>query len=247
MDSRSEHRFRLRPLPTLAMLVCVPVLLWLAHWQLDRARFRQALEDERAAVALQPPVELAQLSALTEPTFRRVSLEGWFDRARAVLLINRSRDGQAGVELVQPFLDVRSDQWVLVNRGWLPWPDRSMPPAFETPEGILTVEAWVARPERRLVTERDPADKEWPIQATRLDPQEVWDALDRPGLETVLRLSPGPAAYRVDWPVAVYSPARHLGYAAQWFALAVAMVALWIRLCRAPHVRPPARAAWRHP
>jgi cytochrome oxidase assembly protein ShyY1 len=47
------------------------------------------------------------------------------------------RDGKAGVELLQPFHDQASGQWLLVNRGWLPWPDRRVPVQFVTPDQAL--------------------------------------------------------------------------------------------------------------
>ena len=43
-----------------------------------------------------------------------------------------------------------------------------------------------------------------------------------------LRLEPGPSAYRADWAITSMSPSQHLGYAVQWFALAAALLALFI-------------------
>lgn len=53
------------------------------------------------------------------------------------------RDGKAGVELLQPFHDQASGLWLLLNRGWLPWPDRRTPPVFSTPEQPVNLDAWV--------------------------------------------------------------------------------------------------------
>ena len=36
----------------------------------------------------------------------------------------RELEEEVGVELLQPFQDQASGQWLLLNRGWLPWPDR---------------------------------------------------------------------------------------------------------------------------
>ena len=46
------------------------------------------------------------------------------------------------MELLQPFYDQASGLWVLLNRGWLPWPDRRTPVQFDTPDGVLQLNAW---------------------------------------------------------------------------------------------------------
>jgi cytochrome oxidase assembly protein ShyY1 len=45
-----------------------------------------------------------------------------------------------------------------------------------------------------------------------------------------LRLAPGPAAYRLDWPVVAMGPEKHLGYAVQWFAMAATLTVLALYL-----------------
>ena len=54
--------------------------------------------------------------------------------------------------------------------------------------------------------------------------------LGRGGLPFEVRLEPGPASYRVDWPIVSMSPSKHVGYAVQWFALAAALLGLFIYL-----------------
>jgi cytochrome oxidase assembly protein ShyY1 len=73
-----------------------------------------------------------ELQHTADPAFRRVRLHGQFDAAHSLLLDNRQRDGKVGVELLQPFQDQAAGLWLLVNRGWLPWPDRRTPPQFTT-------------------------------------------------------------------------------------------------------------------
>lgn len=68
----------------------------------------------------------------------------------------------------------------------------------------------------------------WPRLINHVAPGELWALLERQGVDRELRLEPGPAAYRADWPVTSMSPQQHLGYAVQWFALAAALLALFI-------------------
>jgi cytochrome oxidase assembly protein ShyY1 len=119
---------RPRLAPTLVLLVLLPVMIALGFWQLDRGAQKQQLLDTWARHRDAAPVLGTDLYTLPDPDFRRVTLRGTFDPDHSLLLDNRQRDGQVGVELLQPFHDQASGLWVLINRGWLPWPDRRTPP-----------------------------------------------------------------------------------------------------------------------
>ncbi|MBF3306266.1 hypothetical protein HKW73_33805, partial [Pseudomonas aeruginosa] len=45
-----------------------------------------------------------------------------------------------------------------------------------------------------------------------------------------IRLEPGDASFDTDWPLVSMPPERHTGYAVQWFALATALLALYLYL-----------------
>lgn len=224
----SEARGRWLALLALALLL--PLLLGLGFWQLERAaqkRALQALAGERAA---QPAIDLAALAGLADPQLRRVWLHGHFDAAHSLLLDNRLRDGRPGVELLQPFLDHASGRWVLVNRGWLAWPDRREMPRFTTPAGELRLLAQVYRmPGQPLRLGALPAGGDFPRLVTAVDAAALWRELGRAGLADELRLLDGPGRQRGDWPLLNMTPHKHLGYAVQWFALAATLLglALW--------------------
>ena len=146
-----------------------------------------------------------------------------------MLLDNRTRDGRVGVELLQPFYDQPSGLWLLLNRGWLPWPDRRTPVSFSTPAGALQLQAWIyVAPGESFQLQADQPGNAWPQLLTRVDAGALWRQLGRAGWPYELRLLPGPAAYQADWAVVAMGPEKHLGYAVQWFALAVALACLFI-------------------
>ena len=135
--------FRPGWVPTLVVLMLLPGLIALGCWQLGRAQEKRALLVSYAERQASEPVAITQLMQSEDPAYMRVQLFGQFDAAHSLLLDNSVRDGQVGVELLQPFLDQASGAWLLVNRGWLPWPDRRNPVQFITPESAVNVNAWV--------------------------------------------------------------------------------------------------------
>ena len=168
---------------------------------------------------------------MADPAFRRVHLRGQFDGEHSVLLDNRMRNGKAGVELLQPFHDQASGLWLLLNRGWLPWPDRRAPPVFSTPEQPVNLDAWVyVAPGETFQLHADPATTHWPRLLTALHPATLWAELGRSGFAYELRVEAGPGTYDTTWPIVAMGPEKHLAYAVQWFAMALALLSLYLYL-----------------
>lgn len=240
MSVPAVRPFRPGLLPTLLVLTLLPLLLGLGFWQLQRAEGKRVLLAEQAVRSLEPALDLLGLQVAGEQAFRRVRLVGEFDDGHSLLLDNRQRGGRVGVELLQPFLDRPSGRWVLLNRGWLPWPQRATPPAFDTPQGELQLLATVYLPAGEAFLLGDGAPGEgWPRLVNAVDAPTLWRELGRDGLAAELRLAPGPASYVGDWPVVAMGPEKHLGYAVQWFALAATLLGLylWLGVKQAREVR----------
>ncbi|MBM7062608.1 SURF1 family protein [Pseudomonas sp. UL073] len=222
-------RFRPGVLPSLIVLALLPVLIGLGFWQLARAEEKRQLLASYEARRQAEPMAVAALERHSDPAFRRVVLHGQFDAQHSLLLDNRIHQGQVGVELLQPFYDQASDLWVLLNRGWLPWPDRRTAPTFTTPDGAQTLTAWVyVPPGATFQLHSDPTGGDWPRLVTAVDPAALWQQLGRGGLSRELRLEGGAAAYLTDWPIIAMGPEKHTGYAVQWFALAAALCGLFV-------------------
>ncbi|MDR9751254.1 SURF1 family protein [Pseudomonas sp. SZMC_28357] len=223
--------FRPGVVPTLAVALLLPLLVCLGFWQLSRGAEKTALLNAYAERRAAEPMASIELPHTQDPAFRRVRLHGQFDGEHSLLLDNRQRNGKVGVELLQPFLDQASGLWLLVNRGWLPWPDRRTPAQFSTPKQALALDAWVyVAPGATFQLHADPATSTWPQLVTAVDPAKLWSSLGREGFAYELRAEGGPTAYLADWPVVAMGPEKHLAYAVQWFALAIALFGLYLYL-----------------
>ncbi|MFJ3486703.1 SURF1 family protein [Pseudomonas sp. NPDC090202] len=226
-----NRRFRPGIVPTLVVLALLPVLVSLGFWQLGRGEEKRVMLATWAERRAAPPMSAELLPSTVDPAYRRVQLRGSFDAEHSLLLDNSTREGKVGVELIQPFHDQASGLWLLINRGWLPWPDRRTPPVFDTPAQPLNLDAWVyVAPGATFQLHPDAQSGTWPKLVTAVDPVKVWPELNREGFAHELRLEPGPAAYGTDWPVVAMGPEKHLGYAVQWFAMATALVGLYLYL-----------------
>ncbi len=225
------NRFRPGIAPTLVVLALLPLFVSLGLWQLSRGEEKRVMLAHYAERRTAPAISAERLPATADPAYRRVQLRGMFDPEHSLLLDNSTREGRVGVELIQPFHDQVSGLWLMVNRGWLPWPDRRTPPVFDTPAQPLNLDAWVyVSPGATFQLHPDAQGDAWPKLVTAVDLSKVWPILGHDGFVHELRLEPGPAAYRVDWPVVAMGPEKHLGYAVQWFAMATALLGLYLYL-----------------
>ncbi|KMN17416.1 SURF1 family protein [Pseudomonas weihenstephanensis] len=225
--------FRPGLVPTLVVAMLLPMLVLLGFWQLQRAEQKRQLLDTYAQHRNAAPLSVEQLLSSPEPAFRRVHLRGHLDAQHSLLLDNRIRDGKVGVELLQPFQDLASGQWLLLNRGWIEWPSRRTPPVFSTPDQLLELEGWVyASPGAPFQLHADPTQAHWPRLITAVFPARLWAELGRSGSAEEIRIQPGPVAYQADWSVIAtgMGPEKHTAYAVQWFAMALALCGLYLYL-----------------
>jgi cytochrome oxidase assembly protein ShyY1 len=124
-----------------------------------------------------------------------------------------------------------SGETYLVNRGWLAAPRRGTLPVAPPPDREVRIEV-VPWPSTGLgvLAGADDWNEGWPKRVQRMDVERMASIVPV-AVQMELRLeggSPGvlePVAATLD-----LAPARHIGYAVQWFALAVALAVTWLVL-----------------
>ncbi len=230
------RRFRLGLWPTLAVAVLLPAMVALGLWQLHRAEEKRALQEEYDARARGPAVRIEpRLQRAADLRFYRVVAHGRYETANQLYIDNRVHQGRAGYHVVTPLRIEDSEVRVLVNRGWVaPGPDREHLPAAPVSDGAQEVTGIATVP----------ADKPFrlgPEDALRDDGRTVWQHVDLarfaagvryPVQPVVVLLDPQSPAGGLtrDWNRLDAGIAVHQGYAFQWFALAVTLLALYLFL-----------------
>lgn len=215
-----------------AALLVIAAFFWLGLWQLGRQDGKQALLDDVAGtIARKDPVPLA---AAGDPQRARSydwsAGPGRFAEAPAVLLDNQQRNGRAGVRAYRAFVPEAGDTPVLVELGWLPLPPERSLPAVPRPEGLLEIAGLLLPPPSHGIGPAGVARQgDGTLLAIGLEPAMLAGELGQPALAPrVLKLDPAlDLGYARDLDVLpnTLPPERHLGYAVQWFALALAVLA----------------------
>jgi surfeit locus 1 family protein len=110
---------------TLLAIVAVGVMVRLGIWQLDRLEQRRSFNRQVLSVRDLPPLELARAvpDDLETQLYRQATADGVYDYAHQVLLTNQGYQDQLGVHLLTPMKVTGTEQYILVDRGWVPFSD----------------------------------------------------------------------------------------------------------------------------
>lgn len=226
--------FRPGILPSALVIVMFPVLLSLGFWQLDRAETKESIYRTFLEKRKMPSVELNSTmikSPNEDMIWKNISIAGRFVSVPTYLLDNQVQDGVAGYHVITPFLIEGMETIILVNRGWVPAPQmRDQLPEISTPETRLRLDGTlyevVQNPFLKDVAGDMPVNGLLRVQQllpARIDPVPGYDTFNY-----LLRLAPdADAGYKRDWPEPGSGMEKHLGYAFQWFMLAVVLVIIY--------------------
>ena len=228
-----SRRFSARPLPVLLAMAGVACLIALGTWQLGRAAEKRALAAAFAAGDA-PAVPLPAAGA-PHGRYARIEARGQYLAGTQFLLDNMTHGGQAGYRVLTPLLTL-SGTVLLVDRGWLPpgasratLPEVVVDAAERTVSGRLDV-----LPRAGLHPAAAP-EQGWPRRISYPTQAEIELALGRPVYAEVLLLDASrPDGYLRDWQPPGPTAERHLGYALQWYALALTLTVLFV----AAHLHP---------
>ena len=231
---------------TLATVMLIPTLLFLGFWQLDRADEKVDLiarMDERRVLPPITPLQAQQLrvDALAD---RQVALSATFTDGQYVLLDNRLRSGRFGYEVVA-FVE---DQGFVVplNLGWIEGDaSRQTLPEVSLPVGTHELTGRLYQPSSEaFMLGANPFPAALPGVVQQLSFADWAGNLEAQFAQPIFAFEVRagefePVAFVADWATVNQTPAKHQGYAVQWFTMAAALglafifrssnIASWLR------------------
>ncbi|MHA1113678.1 MAG: SURF1 family protein [Alphaproteobacteria bacterium] len=226
----SAWRFRPTLWPTVFTLPALAVLIGLGTWQMERMTWKQDMIETRgaraSAVALAAP---ARIDDFAEMEFRRVRVEGAFLHGKEMYLGARTLRGNVGYQVVTPLR--RSDgSFLLVNRGWVPRVKRD--PETRTagqPTGKVVVEGLVRSPgfKGAFPPDNQPEKNFW--FHVDIPAMTAWAGLgDVANYVVDAGPAPNPGGLPIGGQTRIHLRNEHLQYALTWYALAVALLVIYI-------------------
>jgi len=220
--------------PWIFFLLTFSVLIGLGCWQLARYETKTDLLVAYKQGSHLSPINFSEINKAAASSFVKVRVHGHFLAAKTLLLMHRYHQHRLGFEVITPFKPSRAQNDLLINRGWLPLTQLSK---VRAQKGEQTLIGYLKYPEYQFILGQNVIStiKQKTYQIQRLNINEISQLLKIPLYPFVLRLNatqPKVAGgYIRDWKITTMSPKKHLGYAFQWFSMAIALCIAFMVFC----------------
>lgn len=215
-----------RVVPLLAAAIAIAGFARLGFWQLDRAAQKETL-----VAGFSDTLPHRQLgNDETTTLFERVQVRGRWLGERQVLIDNITRNGRVGYYVITPAELSGDDQLLLVNRGWVD-KQRGIPDDAQW-QGTSDWAEFRGRVGRlpRAALQTGAAfeqTRSWPKIAVYPTLDEVARELGNELRPFVLLLDADQdRGFERNWQPVKSGAMTHYGYAFQWFAMALTVVAV---------------------
>jgi len=218
--------------PSLITLVMFGILMSLGFWQLDRAEQKQDLLGEFSGGSEQAPFRLDEtMLSFDDLQYQFATAVGAYDAKRQFLLDNRTHNGIAGYEVLTPLRLAGGSFAVLVNRGWIPLgASRAQLPELPVSDEGREVIGRIKRVSLEGFRLGEEELREgWPYRIQHVDTDFLGDELGYRLMPIVLLLGPEERdGFVREWHPLTFGPERNVGYAVQWFGLALALAIIYL-------------------
>ena len=227
----SGWQFRVSFWPTVAAIFFIVITVMLGNWQLSRAQEKEERQAQLNQLSQQPVISIPTSPIrLEDYQFRKVEVHGTYVPTHTIYLDNKIKKGRAGYQIITPVRLGESSMHVLINRGWVvAGRTRSDLPDIPTPTDKVTISGIVESPTMRTLE-----------LSTETVSGQVWENLhlDRYRKATGLTLQPLVVLQENnvkdgllrEWTRPDSGASRNLGYAFQWFSMALAILILYLVL-----------------
>ena len=219
-------------MPASLIVATLVLLVSLGFWQLDRANEKRAIEDQ-IAIAKSGDAELVTSAEfLKDKEYYHVRIQGSYIDDKQFIYDNQIVDQVSGYYVLTPFILKGASNAVLINRGFIPWNGKRETLAdIGIAEKLTEIEVKISKPVKRMELKTSEIKGEFPvlIQALDLDEMSATAALNF--VSVVGLLSPeAENGFVRQWEPYTVSIERHVGYAIQWFLMALVLAFIGIRL-----------------
>lgn len=231
---------------TLLTIVVLALFVRLGFWQIHRAEEKRALISQFEA-GRGTTVALRSDNAATLPRYQRIEAVGHYDGKHQVLLDNMpshgpspgpspgpSQGGKPGYRVLTPF-ELAEGGWLLVDRGWIPQgATRTDLPDTKVADHVRSITGRLDELPQPGIRMGDNAAAVmaagWPRVMSFPRHEELEQVLGRSLQRRIVLLDATQAdGYERVWEAHFgFGPPRHLGYAVQWFALAAAVLVVYL-------------------
>jgi len=235
-----QYEFQFRWSLFVVLLLLVPLGLFLATWQMDRAKEKEAIEDLKQQNVAQDVVNIRPSdNNLTKMIYRDVEVSGDLVLEKQILLDNQKHNRKPGYHVFTPLRLRGSNTYILIVRGWVQQgADRRFIPDLPGPEKVVKIQGKAAKIPVVGMKVGEPGESGmiWPKRLTYIDLHWLEKETGFSFLPYIVYQTKGnDFGLTRDWKQQFQMknrmpPEKHMGYALQWLALTVLVVIMYLIL-----------------
>lgn len=205
----------------------VALFFMLGVWQVHRYHFKKNLlavyQNNLIAEPQAFPTDVTQ--------FQHIKVEGQYVNELTMLIQNRIYHDQMGYEVLTP-LKIANDKLLLVDRGWVPEAQFKNIQNTTTQKQNVTGHIKLLNESQFILGQNILNPKSKPLVMQKIDITEIEKITQQIFYPFILRLDASqPNGFVRDWIISSMPPERHMGYAVQWFALALMLLIAYFCFC----------------
>jgi surfeit locus 1 family protein len=213
----------------LLCLLFFVLLCQLGVWQLHRYHFKKTLLTTYEQRVDERPQDFLAVVQKGDVQFQHVQVVGNYLPEKTMLVQNRVHDEQVGYDVITPFQIKGQNKLLLVNRGWV----KSLM-AEHNLQNVTSVTGVIKLlNEYQFILGKNILQPlASPVVMQKVDTLELSALLQAPVYPFILRLDAvAPNGFVREWSAVNVNPQRHMGYAVQWFLMALVLLGAYLCFC----------------
>ena len=219
-------------LPSILITATFAFLVSLGFWQLDRADEKRGIEAS-IKLANTGSVELiVEEEGLKNKEYYEVRLQGKYLSDKQFIYDNQIVDQVSGYYVLTPYALAGQSKAILINRGFIPWNGRRDKLAdIVIGQETREIKVQISKPIKRMELKPSEVGIQFPALIQSIDLQDMADRA-KVDFSSVIGLLDASASngFIRKWEPYTGSIEKHIGYAVQWFLMALVLAIIGIRI-----------------
>ena len=219
-------------LPSILITATFAFLVSLGFWQLERADDKRSIEASIKQANTGSVELIKKEEGLQSKEYYEVRLQGKYLSDKQFIYDNQIVDQVSGYYVLTPYALEGQSKAILINRGFIPWNGRRDKLAdIVIGQETREIKVQISKPIKRMELKPSEVGIQFPVLIQSIDLQDMADRakIDFSSVIGLLDASASNGFIR-KWEPYTGSIEKHIGYAVQWFLMALVLAIIGIRI-----------------
>ena len=219
-------------LPSILITATFAFLVSLGFWQLERADDKRSIEASIKQANTGSVELIKKEEGLQSKEYYEVRLQGKYLSDKQFIYDNQIVDQVSGYYVLTPYALEGQSKSILINRGFIPWNGRRDKLAdIVIGQETREIKVQISKPIKRMELKPSEVSIQFPALIQSIDLQDMADRA-KVDFSSVIGLLDASASngFIRKWEPYTGSIEKHIGYAVQWFLMALVLAIIGIRI-----------------